>query len=283
MMLRHIEKQVSKHTTGDGEILPVGGSDSDSESSNSDSTASHSSDENDSSSKDGRSRQRIVPPSLLRVLDDPLRALDQLLGRNTDDVDSDHEESEDASNSEVDSVSDETTVKGCIICPGKQLKTADLASEHLKSKVSLYWFSSRHSSQVDVDSCVNLTQAHLRRLKRYREFIHDPPPHTLLSPDPSDVIDLLDTLIGPPPVLPSGTKPNSTKGKRKKREKRRERRLTAPKDDSNVQVPKSKANTFRKPKASAQSIISEPSAIVSTSVSKDHRQSKAKRPRKLQE
>ncbi|EGG00947.1 uncharacterized protein MELLADRAFT_111463 [Melampsora larici-populina 98AG31] len=195
-MLRHIQNQVTKHTLSDGEVLAVGGSDSDS-----DSSSSESSSESCSSDAESTSEPQAVPQSLLHVLDHPLCSLSKLLGRNNEDPDSSEPEGENASSGSDDEEAGEAGLSGCVICPGKRLKTNNLATQHLKSK------------------------AHLRRLERYRDFIHNPPPHTLLSPDPMDVVDLLDSLTGPPPVLPPGTKSTSSKGKRKKREKRRARRL----------------------------------------------------------
>lgn len=195
-MLRHIQNQVTKHTLSDGEVLAVGGSDSES-----DSSSSESSSDPCSSDVESTSEPQAVPPSLLRVLDHPLCSLSKLLNRNHEDPDSSEPEGDHASSGSDDDEAGEGGLSGCVICPGKRLKTDNLATEHLKSK------------------------AHLRRLERYRDFIHNPPPHTLLSPDPMDVVDLLDSLTGPPPLLPPGTKSTSSKGKRKKREKRRARRL----------------------------------------------------------
>jgi hypothetical protein len=61
------------------------------------------------------------------------------------------------------------------------------------------------------------SQAHKRRLARYKEFIHNPPPHTSLSPDAAEVVELIDALIGPPPVMPAGSVPLTRKQKRKKK------------------------------------------------------------------
>ncbi|KAG0142433.1 hypothetical protein CROQUDRAFT_97512 [Cronartium quercuum f. sp. fusiforme G11] len=204
-MLRHIEKQVKKHTLDGGEVLPVGGSDSesDSESSSSESNTSSQSKGNDDCDSTSDQPPR-VPQSLLKILDQPLCSL-KTHARQVEEDDGSEPENEAGSSSsdgeEEEEEGNESGYKICIICPGKQLKTEKLSTEHLKSK------------------------AHLRRLERYRNFIHHPPPHTLLSPDPSDVIELLDASIGPPPIIPTGTKPTSIKGKRKKREKRREKRL----------------------------------------------------------
>lgn len=123
-MLRHIEKQVKKHTLEGGDVLPVGGSDSDSDSDSSESNSSSSQSDDDDCDQSG------VPESLLNVLDDPLR---DLKSRNT--LHSDEESSESCDDNPSETENEKFAIKVCVICPGKQLKTQELATGHLKSKV----------------------------------------------------------------------------------------------------------------------------------------------------
>ncbi|KAA1079111.1 hypothetical protein PGT21_030335 [Puccinia graminis f. sp. tritici] len=214
-MFRHLQKRQKFSKTHPGS-LPTAGSDSDSSSdsdSDSDSsTASQeqssegsgeedqpSSDSDEAETDDGKRKKRgaRIPESLLEVLDNPI-----IYPGDDDGTDHEDSESADASDSEGSTSNKQSTHHSqaqtkafpiCLVCPGKILKTDKLLEEHVKG------------------------QAHTRRLARYKDFIHNPPPHTSLSPDASEVIELIDALIGPPPVVPAGYVQPNKKQKRKKR------------------------------------------------------------------
>ncbi|WAQ82622.1 hypothetical protein PtA15_2A939 [Puccinia triticina] len=145
----------------------------------------------------GPKRGVRVPESLLKVLENPIVY-------PGDGDETDHEDLESAEPRDTEGSTSENPSKHqirartnafpiCLVCPGKVLKTETLLEEHLRG------------------------QAHTRRLARYEDFIHNPPPHTSLSPDATDVIELLDALIGPPPVVPAGSTQLKKKQKRRKR------------------------------------------------------------------
>ncbi|PLW53312.1 hypothetical protein PCANC_06202 [Puccinia coronata f. sp. avenae] len=213
-MFRHLQKRQKCSKTHPGS-LPTGGSDSDSDS-DSDSHSEPDNDEESSKSKDsegesdadsnsdqpdtqgtkGTQREKRIPASLLKVLESPI-----IYPGDTEDTDSEDSRSADSHDSEGSTFqksapTPRSATKAfpiCLVCPGKLLKTETLLQEHVGG------------------------QAHKRRLARYKEFIHNPPPHTSLSPDAAEVVELIDALIGPPPVMPAGSVPLTRKQKRKKK------------------------------------------------------------------
>ncbi|CAH7674983.1 expressed protein [Phakopsora pachyrhizi] len=184
-MLRHIERQI-KRVGIKVRGLQEDSSDSDS---SEDSLASSEGEEDESGgSESDKDPERRIPRSLLDVIDSPI------INLFPKDIQSD-EGIEVTEDDESDSGLSNRGPKGCTICPGKKLKTIKQIEEHLKS------------------------QAHKRRLFRYQNFIHNPPPHTFLSPDPGDVVELLDALIGPPPIF----QPDSSSASKVKKTLKRQR------------------------------------------------------------
>lgn len=183
-MLRHIEKHRKKCKNPQA-VPRFDDSDSDSEGSQISCVDGSSGSDSENENQEKHKLPRRIPQSLLEVLDNPLATLERPeAGGSETDKSSEHD------------IKAAKSEPKCIICPGKKLKTEALIAEHLKS------------------------QAHRRRLERYRNFIEDPPAHTMLSPDPFDVIELLDAMIGPPPLVEPGT--NAKKQKRRKRKDRGE-------------------------------------------------------------
>ncbi|KAI7958621.1 hypothetical protein MJO28_002412 [Puccinia striiformis f. sp. tritici] len=211
-MFRHLQKR-QKLSKAHPEDLPTGGSDSDSDSDSDSGSGSGSQTDDEEQSSEGSGEesqedgdsdesegdeQRIkraakIPASLLKVMENPIVYPGD--GDDTDQEsassDSEGSTSEKSSNQNIRSQNKAFPI--CLVCPGKLLKTDTLLEEHTRG------------------------QTHKRRLARYKDFIHNPPPHTSLSPDASEVIELIDALIGPPPVVQAGSVLPKKKQKRKKR------------------------------------------------------------------
>ncbi|WAR53484.1 hypothetical protein PtB15_2B915 [Puccinia triticina] len=191
-MFRHLQKRQKLSKTHPG-------NEQEQSSEESEGRSQAESDSDESHAHDGKKPKRgvRVPESLLKVLENPIVY-------PGDGDETDHEDSESAEPRDTEGSTSENPSKHqirartnafpiCLVCPGKVLKTETLLEEHLRG------------------------QAHTRRLARYEDFIHNPPPHTSLSPDATDVIELLDALIGPPPVVPAGSTQLKKKQKRRKR------------------------------------------------------------------
>jgi len=215
-MFRHLQKRQKLSKTQPGDF-PTGGSDSDSDSdsdsyshsgtdddqqtsdsqdSGEESQADSSSDEPHTQAQKRAARGARIPASLLKVLDNPIIYPGEIQNSENEDsgsADSANDEESSPQNSAPNSRSATKEFPVCLVCPGKLLKTDTLLEDHVRG------------------------QAHKRRLARYKDFIHNPPPHTSLSPDASEVIELIDALIGPPPVVQAGSVPLDRKQRRKKR------------------------------------------------------------------
>ncbi|KNZ53092.1 hypothetical protein VP01_3347g3 [Puccinia sorghi] len=213
-MFRHLQKRQKLSKTQPGDF-PTGGSDSDSDSdsdshsgtdadeqssdsqgSGEESQADSNSDEPHTQAQERAARAARIPASLLKVLENPIiypGELENSENEDSESADSADDEELSCHKSAPNSRSPTKEFPVCLVCPGKLLKTNTLLEDHVRG------------------------QTHKRRLARYKDFIHNPPPHTSLSPDASEVIELIDALIGPPPVVQAGCVPLDRKQRRKKR------------------------------------------------------------------
>ncbi|POV98406.1 hypothetical protein PSHT_14022 [Puccinia striiformis] len=210
-MFRHLQKR-QKLSKAHPEDLPTGGSDSDSDSTQTQAQAQARRQMMKSNllkaaekkvkrmaiptNQRGRTKNKACcenPSKSSKVMENPIVYPGD--GDDTDQEsassDSEGSTSEKSSNQNIRSQNKAFPI--CLVCPGKLLKTDTLLEEHTRG------------------------QTHKRRLARYKDFIHNPPPHTSLSPDASEVIELIDALIGPPPVVQAGSVLPKKKQKRKKR------------------------------------------------------------------